>query len=101
MRLEDFSVKGEKDTKGDFTPVISIKIDYAGVNEAQGKNITAWIVSNGKIVWEEKGICPFSFDYRDTSYAENADSGGKVYYRLDISDEDGCHIISNPIFVNY
>ena len=97
MRLKDFSVKRERDSNGDFNPVISIKIDYSGVNEPQGKKITAWIVKNGKIVWEEKGICPFSFDFRDTSY----DAGSKGYYRLDISDEDGCHIISNPIFVNY
>ena len=61
------------------------------------KRVTVWIVRDGRIVWEEKGICPLSFDFRDTS----PHAGNKGYYRLDISDEDGCHIISNPIFATY
>ncbi len=98
LRLEDFSLKNEIDDKGDLNPVIHVKLNYANtIAGGTDKRVTVWIVRDGRIVWEEKGICPLSFDFRDTS----PHAGNKGYYRLDISDEDGCHIISNPIFVNY
>jgi hypothetical protein len=71
-------------------PIIRIK-----VNSHKAGHITVKLVRQGKLIKEYNEPLPFETSFRD----DKAPSGQKLYYRLDITDEFGGKIISNPIFI--
>ncbi|MBI4833545.1 MAG: hypothetical protein HY811_01830 [Planctomycetes bacterium] len=100
LSLENFAVEDTKNESkaalsgGELTcqgkPIIRIK-----VKSHKAGHITVKLICQGKLIKEYNEPLPFESSFRD----DNAPAGKKIYYRLDITDEFGGKIISNPIFV--
>jgi len=98
LLLEEFSVgdnrSKEMGSSGDIVtcrtaPVIKIKL--AGAPDSKA---TVKLVKNGKLLKEFNDSLPI-----EISFIDNTGIINKSFYRLDITDEFGNKIISNPIFV--
>jgi len=102
--LEDFSildseasqkgVMGEEIHLKDF-PIISILLSTAG--SEKGNSLTIRLIRSGQLIQTFTGETPLSIYFQD----EYFEAGRKIYYRLDIRDNKGRKLVSNPIFVKF
>jgi len=97
--LEQFTIEenGSLAYSGDEIAIkneafIKIKIAH---QPATRKKVTVKLISNGVLIKEYNEALPFETTFQVGLPA----AGGKAYYRLDITDEFGGKLISNPIFV--
>ncbi|MBI4712860.1 MAG: hypothetical protein HY762_06145 [Planctomycetes bacterium] len=72
-------------------PTLRIKVSH---KPASRQKVTLKVIKNGKLFKEYNQSLPI-----DITLPDDALSGSKTYYRLDVIDESGGHLISNPIFV--
>jgi len=98
--LDQFQVKdegaGRSVTMGEEmvasgTPVIKGRLSASD----DGRHaVTVSIIRGGKQAWSFEGQTPLDFHLLDQD-----PWSGKTYYRLDVNDKAGGHLLSNPIFV--
>ena len=115
LRLVDFSVSesgpsgrtvfsGEELTCRN-QPTINIKLSYQKVDDRQGENnqaaagVTVKIIRNGRLIKELNQAMPLQVSFQDNTFKKNFSPGDRTYYRLDVTDEIGGKLITNPIFV--
>ena len=102
--LEDFSITDSKASqKGimgeeihlkDF-PVMSILLSTAG--SGKGNSLTIRLIRSGRLIQTFTGKAPLSIYFQDEFF----EAGRKIYYRLDVRDDKGRKLVSNPIFVKF
>ncbi len=102
--LEEFSVSDsltmEKAVMGDEihtrrAPEIHIRLSSS--EEERGNPVFIRLVRDGKIVKAFSGETPLAIRWMD----ESSRPAGKTSYRLDVKDEKGRRLVSNPVFVNF
>lgn len=103
LRLERFTIEDRANpqkvaSSGDEitisgTPLIRIKLTHQ--SPPTSAKVTVKLIRNGRLLKEYNETLPY-----ETAFADNdIKAGEKTYYRLDITDEFGGKVISNPIFV--
>jgi len=101
--LEDFSIsdsessrkgiQGEEVLSRGF-PRIKIRVS----DSCPGKNsLSLRLIRSGKLLQTFKGESPLYIEFQD----DFMEKGKKIYYRLDVEDEKGRKLVSNPIFVRF
>ena len=80
---------GEMATIG--TPVIAGRLS---VSDGSRHAVTVAVIRGGKPAWSFEGQTPLDFHLLDKDQWN-----GKTFYRLDVKDKAGGHLLSNPIFV--
>lgn len=103
--LDEFSVSdssGRKAISGDEieikgNPHIYIKIS---ASDDKKETVEARVIRKGKLIKRYSGETPLEISFDDDDSRESSNSGGKIYYRLNIHGNSPHYIISNPIFVN-
>lgn len=80
---EEISVKG--------TPIIEGRLS---ASDGSRQEVTISIIRGGKETWIFEGQTPLDFHLVDQE-----GWNGKIFYRLDVKDKSGGHLLSNPIFV--
>jgi hypothetical protein len=80
---EEISVKG--------TPIIEGRLS---ASDGSRREVTISIIRGGKQTRSFEGQTPLDFHL-----ADQEGWNGKIFYRLDVKDKSGGHLLSNPIFV--
>ncbi len=102
--LEDFSVTSSDSTQKGIMgeeiylkgyPIITIHISTYDLEK--GNSLTIRLIRSGKLIQTFTGETPLSIYYQDEFF----EAGRKIYYRLDIRDNEGRKLVSNPIFVKF
>ena len=102
--LEDFSVSGtEASQKGIMGEEVilegypTLNIALSAQDSETGSSMTVRVIRAGHLLKTVSGKAPLRLQIRDDFY----EPGQKTYYRLDVNDDRGRKIISNPIFVRF
>ena len=104
LRLDEFSVDGPNSKKSFSGEIASVlgndppKVFCSITTEDNSpRQVELKIISDGKIIKTVNGRTPLK-----VRFADNEHKGvGRTYYRVEINDEFGNRIISNPIFVTF
>ena len=73
------------------TPVIKGRLSASDDGRHE---VTVAVIRGGKQAWSFEGQTPLDFNLLDKDQWN-----GKTFYRLDVKDKAGGHLLSNPIFV--
>jgi len=102
--LEEFSISDSETSQqgvmGEETylksyPIIIVHVSTSG--SEKGNSLRLRLIRNGRLVETFAGETPLSIYYQDEFF----EPGRKIYYRLDIRDNKGRKLVSNPIFVRF
>ena len=102
LALKEFTLSDESGAKaatmGEWTsfsdnPVIKISVTH---ERPTNKDITVRLIRNNEIIKESGGNEPIEIEYKDDALAKDK----KYYYRIDVTDDTGNQLVSNPIFFN-
>lgn len=98
--LEEFTVSDETDTKAatmgeelssPANPIIKFHISY---EQPMGQAITVKLIRNNEIIKEFIDKSQIKIRYKDEGLTKKQ----LYYYRIDVTDQSGNQLISNPIF---
>lgn len=102
--LEDFSITDSESSQEGVMgeeiylksyPIITIHVSTTGIEK--GNSLTIRLIRSGRLIQTFTGEIPLSIYYQDEFF----EPGRKIYYRLDIRDNKGRKLVSNPIFVRF
>jgi len=102
--LEDFSISDSENAQQGIMgeeiylsgfPIISILLSTTG--SEKGNSLIIRLIRSGQLIQAFTGETPLSIYFED----EYFEPGRKIYYRLDVRDNKGRKLVSNPIFVKF
>jgi len=102
--LEDFAISdSENSQKGVMGeeiylksyPIIIVHVSTPGTEKRN--SLTIKLIRSGELIETFVGETPLSIYYQDEFF----EPGRKIYYRLDIRDDKGRKLVSNPIFMKF
>lgn len=100
LTLDQFQIKDQSSGK---TAIMGEEMSTTGTPVIEGRfsasdggrhAVTVFVIRGGKQAWSFEGRTPLDFHLLDRE-----PWNGKSYYRLDVKDNEGGHLLSNPIFV--
>jgi len=102
--LEEFSISDPETSQKIVMGEEMISKGYPRINiqiltsESEKENLTTVrLIRKGKLLKTFSGETPFRIDFQD----EFMKPGKKIYYRLEVKDNRGRKLVSNPIFVKF